>query len=107
MSCWITHWVSLVLLILLNCSNSLLVRGVYIDAEESSGKCVVFPISYLRLIFMNERVKKQNNLQLEAMARRKHEIDCQKLKNENCACIPEQNHVLLLQQTTESNHIEV
>lgn len=61
LSCWITHWVSLILLILLGCSNSLLVRGVYIDAEEPAGKCVVFPCYYLRLIFQQEREKKHKN----------------------------------------------
>lgn len=53
--------VSLVLLILLGCSNSLLVRGVYIDAEEPNGKCVVLPCYYLRLIFQEEKLKKINN----------------------------------------------
>lgn len=58
LSCWITHWVSLILLILLGCSNSLLVRGVYIDAEEPAGKCVLFPCYYLRQIFQHERAQK-------------------------------------------------
>lgn len=55
----ITHGVSLILLALLNCSNSVLVRGVYIDAEEPAGKCVIFPIYYVRLFFQKERTKKQ------------------------------------------------
>lgn len=58
LSCWITYWVCLVLLILLGCSNSLLVRGVYIDAEEPGGECVVFPCHYLRNILANQRRKK-------------------------------------------------
>ncbi|XP_050304957.1 uncharacterized protein LOC126742356 isoform X2 [Anthonomus grandis grandis] len=60
LSCWITLTVSLVLLILLGCSNSLLVRGVYIDAEEPDGKCVVLPCYYLRIIFQAEKLKKIN-----------------------------------------------
>lgn len=44
---------------LLNCANSVLVRGVYIDAEEEGGQCVVFPCYYLRLYFQKERVKKR------------------------------------------------
>ncbi|KAF7276418.1 hypothetical protein GWI33_010343, partial [Rhynchophorus ferrugineus] len=60
MSCWITFVVSLTLLILLGCANSLLVRGVYIDAEEPNGKCVVLPCYYLRLIFQAEKLKKFN-----------------------------------------------
>ncbi|XP_044271732.1 uncharacterized protein LOC123015810 isoform X2 [Tribolium madens] len=58
LSCWITHWICLIILILLGCSNSLLVRGVYIDAEEPAGKCVVFPCHYLRLIFQEQKLKK-------------------------------------------------
>ncbi|XP_055548350.1 uncharacterized protein LOC129731960 isoform X1 [Wyeomyia smithii] len=68
MSDWITHSVSLLLLILLNCSNSVLVRGVYIDAEEPAGQCVVFPVYYVRLFFQKERNKKQRRL-LEALGR--------------------------------------
>lgn len=51
LSCWITHIGCFILLVLLNCSNTILVRGVYIDAEEEAGKCVVFPCHYLRLFF--------------------------------------------------------
>ncbi|XP_065088997.1 uncharacterized protein fusl isoform X2 [Ochlerotatus camptorhynchus] len=68
MSNWITHGVSLLLLILLNCSNSVLVRGVYIDAEEPAGQCVVFPVYYIRLFFQKERTKKQRKL-LESLGR--------------------------------------
>ncbi|XP_055387284.1 uncharacterized protein LOC129615897 isoform X2 [Condylostylus longicornis] len=57
-SCWLSHSVSFMLLILLNCSNSVLVRGVYIDCEEPNGECVVFPIQYVRLFFQKERLKK-------------------------------------------------
>lgn len=62
LSDWITHGASLILLILLNCSNSLLVRGVYIDAEEPEGQCVVFPVYYIRLFFQKERTKKENRM---------------------------------------------
>lgn len=51
LSCWITSVGCFVFLLLLNCSNSILVRGVYIDAEEEEGKCVIFPCHYLRLFF--------------------------------------------------------
>nr|CAD7197939.1 unnamed protein product [Timema douglasi] len=54
LSYWVTYLVSLLVLILLNCSNSILVRGVYIDGEEEGGKCVVFPCYYLRLYFQIE-----------------------------------------------------
>ncbi|CAK9830948.1 hypothetical protein ANTRET_LOCUS8028 [Anthophora retusa] len=59
LSCWITHIGCFVFLVLLNCSNSILVRGIYIDAEEDDGKCVVFPCHYLRLFFKVEREKKE------------------------------------------------
>lgn len=47
---------------MLNCSNSVLVRGIYVDAEEPGGQCVVFPIFYVRLFFQKERLKKQQKL---------------------------------------------
>ncbi|KAL2751347.1 uncharacterized protein V1477_000505 [Vespula maculifrons] len=59
LSCWITSVGCFVFLLLLNCSNSILVRGVYIDAEEEEGKCVIFPCHYLRLFFKIEREKKE------------------------------------------------
>ncbi|KAJ1519725.1 hypothetical protein ONE63_004983 [Megalurothrips usitatus] len=48
---WISHVLPFLLLVLLNSANSILVRGVYIDAEEEGGQCVEFPIYYLRLFF--------------------------------------------------------
>lgn len=58
----ITHAGGFIVLALLNCSNSVLVRGVYIDAEEPAGQCVVFPVYYIRLFFQKERSKKQRRL---------------------------------------------
>lgn len=54
--------VSIIFLAMLNCSNSVLVRGVYIDAEEKGGQCVIFPVYYIRLFFQKERTKKQRKL---------------------------------------------
>ncbi|XP_026732852.1 uncharacterized protein LOC113497485 isoform X2 [Trichoplusia ni] len=68
LSNWGSHIVSLTLLILLNCSNSVIVRGVYIDAEEPAGECVVFPCHYLRLFFHKERTKKRHRRALQAAA---------------------------------------
>ncbi|KAJ2950185.1 hypothetical protein O0L34_g11543 [Tuta absoluta] len=65
---WCSHAISLFLLILLNCSNTLLVRGVYIDAEEPAGECVVFPCHYLRLFIHKERTKKRHKRALQAAA---------------------------------------
>ncbi|XP_028156938.1 uncharacterized protein LOC114350361 isoform X2 [Ostrinia furnacalis] len=75
LSNWCSHIASLVLLMLLNCSNSVLVRGVYIDAEEPAGECVVFPCHYLRLFFHKERTKKRHKRALATAATRKPEID--------------------------------
>lgn len=63
---FISHAGSFLLLALLNCSNSVLVRGVYIDAEEPNGQCVIFPIFYIRLFFEKERSRKQQK-HLESM----------------------------------------
>ncbi|XP_068632849.1 uncharacterized protein fusl isoform X1 [Battus philenor] len=68
LSNWSTHIISLTLLILLNCSNSIIVRGVYIDAEEPAGDCVIFPCHYLRLFFHKERTKKRHRRALAAAA---------------------------------------
>ncbi|XP_046388176.1 uncharacterized protein LOC124157484 [Ischnura elegans] len=48
MSNWLTHVVGLLVLMLLHCSNSILVRGVWFDGEEEKGACVVFPVLYIR-----------------------------------------------------------
>lgn len=69
----ITHGVSFVLLALLNCSNSVLVRGVYVDAEEPAGQCVIFPVYYIRLFFQKERTRKQRRL-LEALEKGDHSV---------------------------------
>ncbi len=66
-----THSFAFLLLALLNCSNSVLVRGVYIDAEEPAGQCVIFPVYYIRLFFQKERTKKQKRL-IEAMEHNKN-----------------------------------
>lgn len=70
---FISHAGSFVLLALLNCSNSVLVRGVYIDAEEPNGQCVVFPIYYIRLFFEKERTKKQQKL-IESLEKGEHTV---------------------------------
>ncbi|KAJ8674234.1 hypothetical protein QAD02_005496 [Eretmocerus hayati] len=60
LSNFMTHLGCFLFLMLLNCSNSVLVRGVYIDAEEPDGKCIDFPCRYLRLFFQAEREKKES-----------------------------------------------
>ncbi|XP_054264663.1 uncharacterized protein LOC128987698 isoform X2 [Macrosteles quadrilineatus] len=76
-SYWVSHVVSFVLLIFINSSNSILVRGVYIDAEEQGAQCVDFPCYYLRLFFQTKRKKKLlaqlQKRQVAALVRRKSE----------------------------------
>lgn len=58
LNCWLVNWVSLIFLILLGCSNSLLVRGVSIDAEEPGGESMIFPCHYIRNKLSKQRAKK-------------------------------------------------
>ncbi|XP_066246319.1 uncharacterized protein [Euwallacea similis] len=55
MSCWISNGVSMLILMIMGCSNSVLVRGVCLDCEEPDGTCVVFPCNYLKDIFDQEK----------------------------------------------------
>ncbi|XP_063236123.1 uncharacterized protein LOC134538621 [Bacillus rossius redtenbacheri] len=67
LSNWLSFSISLLLLMFMNCSNSILVRGVYIDGEEEGGKCVVFPCYYLRLYFQNKRKERLRQIQVDQM----------------------------------------
>lgn len=80
----LSHSISFLLLALLNCSNSVLVRGVYIDAEEPAGQCVIFPIYYIRLFFQKERTKKQKRL-LDALEKGDHNVSLLPDKSPNNA----------------------
>lgn len=80
----------MILLIMLNCSNTVLVRGVYTDAEEPGGQCVIFPIYYVRLFFQKERSKKLLRLrdaeigeQQTELLEKSEKIQQQILKNVN------------------------
>lgn len=99
LSCWITHWVCLIVLILLGCSNSLLVRGVYIDAEEPAGKCVVFPCYYLRVLFQGEKLKQLTMTSLTIQNLKVHMRDSEKATDNN--------HIMsvsTISTTVEENH---
>ncbi|XP_014250214.1 uncharacterized protein LOC106667066 isoform X1 [Cimex lectularius] len=54
----LTHAFSFLLLVLINSSNSILVRGVYVDAQEDGEQCVDFPCYYIRLFFQSRQKKK-------------------------------------------------
>ncbi|XP_016772632.1 uncharacterized protein LOC551280 isoform X2 [Apis mellifera] len=104
MSCWITHVGCFVFLVLLNCSNSILVRGVYIDAEEDDGKCVVFPCHYLRLFFKVEREKKEARRQNLLVASKdfRPRADGNPKDAENGALLPNSTATTILPTNPES-----
>ncbi|KAI5639909.1 fuseless domain-containing protein [Phthorimaea operculella] len=56
---WMTHFVSLFALVLLNCFNTVLVRGVYFDAEEPADECMVFPCHYIRIHYQRRKMRKK------------------------------------------------
>lgn len=60
MSYWLTHLIPFLILAALKCSNSILVRGVYIDADGPGGECVDIPINYVKLHFERERNKRNS-----------------------------------------------
>lgn len=65
LSCILSHLIGFMFLVVLNCSNSVLVRGVYKDGKEPNGECVVFPCHYLRIILEQEDSDESNMLQLD------------------------------------------
>lgn len=62
LSYWLTHVIPFLILAALKCSNSILVRGVYLDADGSGEECVDIPIHYVRLHFERERKKRTNSI---------------------------------------------
>lgn len=64
LSCILSHLIGFMFLVVLNCSNSMLVRGVYKDGKEPNGECVVFPCHYLRIILEQEDSDESNMLEL-------------------------------------------
>ncbi|XP_017032089.1 uncharacterized protein fusl [Drosophila kikkawai] len=58
LSFWLTHLIPFLLLAAIKCSNSILVRGVFIDGEGVGAESVDIPINYVRLHFLRERRKK-------------------------------------------------
>ncbi|KAL1463511.1 hypothetical protein WDU94_015257 [Cyamophila willieti] len=95
---WLSHIVCFLILVFINSSNSILVRGVYIDAEEDGGKCVDFPCYYLRLFFQSKRRKKMFDMQRKqdlSLTTRKSEdnhISCETLMSSQ-AQEPLMNHM--------------
>ncbi|XP_075153757.1 transmembrane protein fuseless [Haematobia irritans] len=58
LSYWLTHVIPFLILAAFKCSNSILVRGVFIDADGEGGESVDIPIHYVRLHFERERNKR-------------------------------------------------
>ncbi|KAH8248785.1 hypothetical protein KR032_003231 [Drosophila birchii] len=58
LSFWLTHIIPFLLLAAIKCSNSILVRGVFIDGEGVGAESVDIPINYVKLHFLRERRKK-------------------------------------------------
>ncbi|XP_046807700.1 uncharacterized protein LOC111681394 [Lucilia cuprina] len=65
----LTHLIPFLILAALKCSNSILVRGVYIDADGPGGQCVDIPINYVKLHFERERTKKRNSNQIYSQSK--------------------------------------
>lgn len=71
MSDLFSHFISLLILIMLNCANSIALRGAFIDAEEPGGQCIVFPIYYVRSFTIKQRTKKQQR-NVDALLEKDH-----------------------------------
>ena len=48
LSCLLTHGAGLVILTICYCAHSILVRGVYLDAEEPGAAAACLPYRYVR-----------------------------------------------------------
>ncbi|XP_050520645.1 uncharacterized protein LOC126894043 isoform X2 [Daktulosphaira vitifoliae] len=64
-SYWISHIACFIILVALNSSNSILVRGVYMDGEGDGTQCVDFPCYYVRLLVQKRKRKKNNVVEKE------------------------------------------
>ncbi|XP_069676343.1 uncharacterized protein fusl isoform X2 [Periplaneta americana] len=105
-SYWITHAGCLLILVLINCSNSILVRGVYIDAEEEGGKCAVFPCYYLRLFFQNKRKEKLQQLQIQQQQQQKAPLVATSAKRKSDGDKHLPGSVVLDIQPNSANHVQ-
>ena len=62
LSCFITHAAGLVLLSVCYCAHSILVRGVYLDAEEAGGRAAIQPYFYVRYFAQRRRAARQQKV---------------------------------------------
>lgn len=55
---WIFHAIPFLILTALRCSNSILVRSIYIDCDGTPEECVQIPVHYVTSHFQHQRNKK-------------------------------------------------
>ncbi|KAL9923358.1 transmembrane protein fuseless isoform 1-T3 [Glossina fuscipes fuscipes] len=87
----VTHIIPFLVLTALKCSNSILVRGVYIDADGEGSDSINIPINYIKLHFQRERNKRSKAMSLHKpnllIHKNEKEAHCtlneKKPKNEN------------------------
>lgn len=64
---FIMHGVSWKLLMVLNCTDSLSGKGLFIDAAEKGKKCVKLPIDYFKELFGNQSIN-QTTLEIDCIS---------------------------------------
>uniref|UniRef100_A0A2S2PAU3 Uncharacterized protein n=1 Tax=Schizaphis graminum TaxID=13262 RepID=A0A2S2PAU3_SCHGA len=104
-SYWVSHIACFGFLVLLNSSNSILVRGVYIDAEEDGTQCVDFPCYYVRLLVQKRKRKKQIRIDEEGKEMTQIKIEKEDKTeeiNEKMLLTSENGDVTMLNETGET-----
>ncbi|XP_026804544.1 uncharacterized protein LOC113548076 isoform X2 [Rhopalosiphum maidis] len=104
-SYWISHIACFGFLVLLNSSNSILVRGVYIDAEEDGTQCVDFPCYYVRLLVQKRKRKKQIRIDEEGKEMTQIKIEKEEKTeeiNEKMLLTSENGDITMLNKTGET-----
>ncbi|XP_060835038.1 uncharacterized protein LOC132918007 isoform X1 [Rhopalosiphum padi] len=104
-SYWISHIACFGFLVLLNSSNSILVRGVYIDAEEDGTQCVDFPCYYVRLLVQKRKRKKQIRIDEEGKEMTQIKIEKEEKTeeiNEKMLLTSENGDITMLNETGET-----
>ncbi|VVC30492.1 Protein fuseless [Cinara cedri] len=106
-SYWISHIACFVFLVLVNSSNSILVRGVYIDAEEDGTQCVDFPCYYVRLLVQKRKRRKQRHIEEEdkEMMQIKVGIDEQTNNTNQKILLPNENGGTIFNETEEQEEM--
>ncbi|XP_065207204.1 uncharacterized protein fusl isoform X1 [Planococcus citri] len=101
-NCVILHFLSFFILVIFNSSNTLLVRGVYIDAEENGEDCVEFPCYYFRLRFQ-EKQKKKTLVELNNVTNKVLNVE----KKDDCRLNDDRDKKSETEIISEINHQQV